>query len=132
VKILVNNKSKRGLKMEKYKIELIGSQVVTIGENNNLENINLNMGTKAGTIDLQKLRDELALLEKSLRQKENKSADEKILLADIIDISESAEDGTVEKVIEELKAKATKLFLSATSGVGTGIIANIISKALGI
>lgn len=119
--------------MEKYKIELIGSQVVTIGENNKLENINLNMGTSnAGTVDLQKLRDELALLEKSLRQKENKSSDEKILLADIIDLRESAENGTVEKVIEELKAKATKLFLNTTSGIGTGIIANIISKALGI
>ncbi|MEH7464682.1 hypothetical protein V7166_22335 [Bacillus thuringiensis] len=119
--------------MGKYKINVQNSQVVSIGDKNKIENIDLDMGFLGSEeIDIKRLKADILTVEKYLREKEHKTPEEKILLSDVFDLRRISENGTVEIVTIDLKNKASRLFFDIAMGVNAGIIANIISKFIGL
>lgn len=119
--------------MGKYKIDMQGSHVVSVGDKNKFENINLNMGNfENREVDITKLKADILKVEKYLMEKERKTSEEKILLSDVLDLRRVSESGNSEIVTENLQSKASRLFFDIATGVNAGIIANIISRFIGL
>ncbi|PEK17833.1 hypothetical protein [Bacillus wiedmannii] len=117
--------------MGKYKIDIQNSHVVSIGDKNRLENINIG-NFESGEIDIKELKAEILKVQTYLLEKESKTIEEKILLSDVSDLQRISENGTLEIVTNDLKNKASRLFFDTATGVNAGIIANIISKFIGL
>jgi hypothetical protein len=58
--------------------------------------------------------------------------EQKILLSDIMDTRKQAKELTTEGIIKRLTAIGSSLLSNTATGVNAGIIANIISKAIGL
>jgi len=117
--------------MNKYSIK--NCQVGAIGEHAKVTNSTFSMNHfEKNEIDIERVKNELLLIKEFLEKKEHKSSDEYILLDHIVQVNDIAIEGKESIIIDMLKKKATKLFYNIAQGVGAGIIANIISKAIGI
>ncbi|GAB6634687.1 TPA: hypothetical protein ACGW7B_004433 [Bacillus nitratireducens] len=79
-------------------------------------------------ITLDNLLQELDILSGSLRAKKEKNDEEKILLANILELQDNAQDK--DTLLTNIKTKASKLLLQLATGAGAGIIAQIVSKAI--
>ncbi|PHF65840.1 hypothetical protein [Priestia aryabhattai] len=120
--------------MEKYKVEINNSQGIIMGDNNEVKDITFNIsGTEYEDLDLQKFKNELLILEAFLKQKKEKKNEEKVLLADIIDVNQVIEEKeSKENIMKQIKNSANEVFLNTSVALGTNTITAIISKFLGV
>lgn len=114
--------------MSKY--DLRNNQIGAVGDgviaNNTVFNISKN------EIDLYELSIELRDFKKRIESKKNKSKEEYSLLEDATEIEELLEKEDLSGINNKIKNCANNLFYTMASGIGSGILANLVSKALGI
>ncbi|HDR7958961.1 hypothetical protein MHB59_23505 [Bacillus sp. FSL L8-0642] len=103
----------------------VGTQGSTIKKNKTT--FTMNVGNTE-EITLDNLLRELDTLSSSLRAKKEKNDEEKILLANILELQDNAQDK--DTLLTNIKTKASNLLLQLATGAGAGIIAQIVSKAI--
>lgn len=117
--------------MSKY--DLRNSQIGAVGDGTVANNTVFNIGKmERKEIDLDALEIELSDFKKYIELKNNKSKEEYRLLADATEIEEFLEKKDLTGINNKIKECASNLFYTMASGIGSGILANLISKALGI
>ncbi|RDI41665.1 hypothetical protein [Falsibacillus pallidus] len=125
--------NERKKNMEKYNLTVNGNGPVNFGENPKIEINKIEYQTvNSQSIDKEQLMKELTLIEEGLQKLNNKNNDQKILLSDIIDTRKQAEEMTSEGIKKRLIDMGSTLLYNTATGVNAGIIANIISKAIGL
>ncbi|MBZ9634655.1 hypothetical protein [Clostridium sp. FP1] len=117
--------------MKDYKAE--NCQIGAFGENatSNGNKFELKNGMIFNEdINLEELRKELETLLSKINYKQNKNSEEYHFLANIMEIYETSKKNSKKDIIDKIQKYATNLFYTMSTGVGAGIIANIVFKAL--
>lgn len=119
--------------MSKY--DLRNSQIGAVGDGAVAKNIVFNIG-KAKIhdvdVDLDALAVELSDLKNNIESKDNKSEEEDKLLLDVTEIQELLYKKDLNSMSIKIKKCASEFFLKTASGIGVGLLANLISTVLGI
>ena len=123
LKTLLVWEQKEGIMMSKY--DLRGSQIGAVGDNAKSHNNSFTMNTLSNEID--EIIKELDLICQNIIRMDNKNEEEKALLKHIQDLKKIKDK---DKLVISIKTKATELFYNFSAGVGSGIVANIISKVI--
>lgn len=117
--------------MEKYKF--INNQIAAVGDGVIVNNVVFNKGNFIeGEVDLDLLKKEIIELKENLGYKVSKTETEARILADIVEIEGYVDKKDLKSIEDKLSKCANKLFHSIVTGTGTGVLANLISKAMGI
>ncbi|MBB6714790.1 hypothetical protein [Clostridium gasigenes] len=114
-------------KMGKYNLN--NCQIGIVGDGTVVNNMILNNSQK---IELDLLSDEVIQIKEKIINKENKGIEEYELLSNIDKIQEHIDKKDISNTRNSIIKLASNLFYSMATGVGSGIIANILSKSLGI
>ena len=116
--------------MSKY--DFSGSQIGAAGDGAIATNINFYNNKIEKELDLVALEEEIIILKEKLNSKKNKSSEEYRVLANMADVEEDIKKKDKEGIIEKIKGCATTTFYNMSVGIGSGILANIISNFLKI
>ncbi|OSB19204.1 hypothetical protein B2H94_08920 [Clostridium sporogenes] len=119
--------------MANYKAE--NSQIGAFGEHavsNGNKFEQRNVMVVDNYINLKGVCKELEVILNKINSKQDKNSEDYRFLANIMEIYETAQKNNKKDTIAKIQKYATNLFYTMATGVGTGIIANIVSKALGI
>lgn len=119
--------------MTNYKAE--NCQIGAFGQdaasnNNKFEQKNVNNFNN--DIDIATLNEELQIIFNEINAKEDKNSDDYRFLANIMDIHDDVKKNNKSDAIDKIQKYATHLFYNIATGVGAGIVANIVSNALNI
>ena len=119
--------------MSNYKAE--NSQIGAFGEHavsygNKFEQKNV-IGID-NEVNIEAICDELEIILGKINEKKDKNSEDYRFIANTMEIYETAKKNNKKDTLDKLQKYATNFFYTMATGVGGGIIANIISKALGI
>ncbi len=83
-------------------------------------------------INLEGLCKELETILNKISLKQDKNSEDYHFIANLMEIHETVKKNNKKDTIDKIEKYATDLFYTMSTGVGAGIIANIVSKSLGI
>jgi sensor histidine kinase regulating citrate/malate metabolism len=108
------------------KYEFNNNQIGAVGDGAKSESTFI-MNNAIDSINLEKIKSELKEIERMLKDKANRSHEEENLLKSVEGLSEIKDK---ENLLSGIRSISSELFYNFSTGVGSGIVANIIYSFL--
>ncbi|OPA31019.1 hypothetical protein BHL47_08905, partial [Bacillus cereus] len=104
------------------KYEFNNTQIGAVGDGAKSESTFI-MNNVIDSVDIKNIKSELKEIERMLKDKGNRSHEEETLLKSVESLSEIKDK---ENLLSGIRSRASELFYNFSTGVGSGIVANII------